>query len=94
MTPLPPKGRLPDPPSHISLQDVAPRGLSRRGNEPPTQNWKVDAARGHSTIYVEHQGYSTVIGVDHPGLDPKGKHRHPGDWPSGDAMEVLGSHHQ
>ena len=59
---------------------------------PPT--WKVDADHGHSSIYVEHRGYSAGIGVDHPGIDPQVKHRHPGDWTSVDAMEGCEFHHQ
>ena len=31
--------------------------------------------------------------MDHPGLYPKGKHRHPKDWPSVGAMEGLVCHH-
>ena len=61
---------------------------------PPSRTWKVDAACGNSPIYVDHQEYSTGIGVDHPGLNLQGKHRHPGDWDFGDYMEGCGGHRQ
>ena len=67
-----------------------------RGSKPhpPPQTWKVDAACGHRPVYVDHQGYATVIGVDHPGIDLQGKHRHLGDRPPGDALEGRGGHHR
>ena len=38
--------------------------------EKPLQTWKVDAARVHSPVYVEHLVDTMVIGVEHPGIYP------------------------
>ena len=46
---------------------------------PPFQTWKVDSALGHIPIYFEHWGDSVGIRVDHNGINPQEKHRHPGD---------------
>ena len=55
--------------------------------------WKMYVSHGHSPVYLEHHGDDMVIGVYHNGLDPQGKHRHPGDRPPGDALEGCGVHY-
>ena len=75
---------------HFSVRPI----WEREQSPPPPPTWKVGAACGHSPIYVDPWGDSAGIGVDHPGLDPQGKHRHPGDQTYGDAMEGRGGHHR
>ena len=94
MTPTQPQGRQKHPSPCGTLQDVALGGLSKRGSKKPLQTWKVDSDCGHSPVYVYHQVYATGIGVNHPDLDPQGKNKHPGYWPTGHALEGCGGHNR
>ena len=94
MTLLPTQVRRPHPPLCGKLQAMALRGLSGRESEKTLQIWKVNADRGNSPVYVNHWGYATVIGVDHPSIDTQGKHIHLGGRPPGDTLKGCGGHYR
>ena len=94
MTPPPPQGNRTYLPPCGKIQGVSPQRISGIGSETPLQIWKVDSDRVHIKVYVEHQGDSTRIGVDHPGINPQGKYRDLMDRSHGDTLKVHGGHHQ
>ena len=79
----------PSPTRSTSRCGSTKRVRDKERTPPPPKTWNFDAACGNSPVYVEHWGYSTEIGVYHPGLDPQGKHRHPWDYPPGDLWKFV-----